>query len=78
MMLQALREIIGNGASCTLARALARRQSLRARHHRRVHRPGQAKSGLQRRDLTKLDTFFQQWLFGTTMPTITGGNFFSP
>ena len=26
--------------------------------------------------LTKLDTFFQQWLYGTVKPTITGANFF--
>lgn len=25
--------------------------------------------------LTKLDTFFQQWIYGRTMPTITGTNF---
>ena len=34
------------------------------------------KSGFSGANLTKLDTFFQQWLDGTTQPTITGANFF--
>jgi aminopeptidase N len=77
MMLEALRQIIGTGRFYELARSWHA-------DHRYGHGTtaqfialAKQKSGLSGANLTKLDTFFQQWLFGTTMPTITGANFYS-
>jgi aminopeptidase N len=77
MMLEALRQIVGNGRFLELARTWHA-------DHRYGHGTtaefialAKSKSGLSGGDLTKLDTFFGQWLFGTTMPTITGANFFT-
>ena len=77
MMLEALREIVGDAKFFTIARRWPSE-----------HRYGNATtaqfialceevSGFSGAQLDKLDLFFQQWLYGSGMPTITGSNFFS-
>ena len=77
MMLEALRQIVGTGRFLDLARAW--HADRRYAHGTTAEFVALAKqrSGLAGADLTKLDDFFGQWLGGTTMPTITGANFFS-
>jgi aminopeptidase N len=76
MMLEALHQIMGRANFLDLA-------SDWHAGHRHGHGTtaqfialAKDRSGFSGANLAKLDTFFQQWLFGTTMPTITGSNFF--
>ena len=78
MMLQALREIIGNSRFLALARRWHDENEYGHGTTAEFIQLSKDGSGLTGANLAKLDTFFQQWLFGTTKPTITGDNFFAP
>jgi aminopeptidase N len=80
MMLEAYRQIVGNSAFFAFQRALA------AEHgHGSISgtqfvalakRVAQERSGFEGPYLTKLDQFFQQWLYGAGRPTLTPTTFF--
>ncbi len=76
MMLQALREIIGDGRFFSLARTWHAQHRHSNGNTAQFIALAKEESGFSGANLAKLDTFFQQWLFGTTKPTITGDNFF--
>jgi peptidase M1-like protein len=78
MMIEALHQILGEAKFTQLTR-----------QWQSAHRYGNGTraefieladeiSGFTGADLVRLNDFFQEWLYGTTQPAITGGNFFSP
>lgn len=75
MMLEGFREIIGPAAFDDFAKALQTQFA-----HGNIDTPefitfAEQHSGLSGAQLTRLDDYFQQWLYGTTKPTITPDNF---
>jgi aminopeptidase N len=75
MMLEGFREIIGNAAFDDFAKSLQT-----AFAHGNIDTPqfidfAKQHSGLSAAQLPRLDDYFQQWLYGTTKPTITPDNF---
>jgi hypothetical protein len=75
MMLEGFREIIGPAAFDDFAKTL---QTTFA--HGNIDTPqfidfAKQHSGLSAAQLPRLDDYFQQWLYGTTKPTITPDNF---
>lgn len=78
MMIEALRQILGETKFTQLTR-----------QWQGAHRYGNGTeaqfldlvrevSSFSGADLARLDAFFQEWLYGTSQPTITGENFFAP
>jgi hypothetical protein len=75
MMLEGFREIVGPAAFDEFAKAM---QTTYA--HGNIDTPefitfAEQQSGFSGAQLTRLDDYFQQWLYGTTKPTITPDNF---
>jgi aminopeptidase N len=74
-MLQALREIIGNGRFLTLVRRWLDENRYGHGTTAEFIALSEEVSGFSGPELARLDDFFGEWLFGTTKPTITPDNF---
>ena len=82
MTIEGLREIIGDTAFQALIKTWLTENQLRQRGHGGVRRHRQARSratsrGFDSTNLAKLDTYFQQWLYGAGKPTLTPTAFFA-
>ena len=76
MTLEALRQIVGTANFFDIAQAWQSDHAYGNGTTSQFISLAKQESGLSGADLVKLDAFFQQWLYGSTMPTITGANFF--
>ncbi len=75
MMLIALQQILGNSKFYQLARTWQTNFGHGNARTTQFISLAKSISGFSGERLDKLDTFFQQWLYGRSMPTITGTNF---
>ena len=79
-MLEAYRQIVGDPAFFALQKALATEFEHSVittdQFIALAKQIAQEKAAFTAPAIAKLDTFFQQWLYGTVKPTITGANFF--
>jgi aminopeptidase N len=80
MMLEAYRQIVGSPAFFAFQRALLAEHGggdiNAAEFMALAKRIAQERAGFTGSNLTKLDTFFQQWIFGVGKPTMTPTTFF--
>lgn len=76
-MLVALQQIMGNSRFYQLTRGWQSIYRHGNGHTTDFIALAKQVSGFSGQNLDKLDTFFQQWLYGRVQPTITGTNFFS-
>jgi len=80
MTLEALRQIIGDGAFMELARTWVTEHrfgnATTADFIALAKRIARDRSGFEASNLAKLDTFFQQWLYTPAKPTMTPTTFF--
>ncbi len=70
MMLEGLRQIVGDDAFFAFARDLEDAYGYGNISTAQFIALAKADSGLAGADLDKLDQYFQQWLYGTVKPTI--------
>jgi aminopeptidase N len=80
MMLEAYRQIVGNGTFFAFQRALVTEYAYSsisgAQFVALARRLAQERSGFEASGLAKLDEFFQQWLYGIGKPTLNPTTFF--
>ncbi|HEX6022766.1 MAG TPA: M1 family aminopeptidase, partial [Solirubrobacter sp.] len=80
LMLEAFRQIVGQSSFFAFARALLDEHGggdINASEFIALaKRIAQERSGFTGSNLTKLDTFFQQWIYGVGKPTMTPTTFF--
>ena len=82
LMIEGLRQIIGDSRLPVADQDVADREPLRQRRHGAVHRhrPSVARQGgrlRRQRASTGSTRYFQQWLYGTGKPTLTPATFFA-
>jgi aminopeptidase N len=75
MTVQGYREIVGDAKFFAFAKALQRRFAYGNISTKQFIALAKQWSGLRGERLTLLDQYFQQWLYGTTRPTILPESF---
>ena len=74
-MLEGYREIVGDARFAAFAQTLQARYGYATITAKQFVATAKESSGLAGADLERLDSYFQQWLYGTTKPALTPADF---